>query len=350
MRIQLSYPALLVLMTAAFTGCRRESLPPGDTIQFSVSGGVTAEMQTKADFPKPDDSSYLIAEGNHINIWADHKSASEGDTWTAVFPDRPQLATYTAEGDDFVWNYWGAELPVRWVKGHGYRFRAIFPADADVQEGTGGEKLEVNYSMHESEPKGNYDLLVAAKDFDSKPTDNVVPLAFHHACAAVQFSFSTASQDNDTYLTSFELQYLYSKGTLKYHGLHEDGVVSTDDWVVYGSRVPQVFHWEAANDSDRWPVPSAGAAFKDNWYFVIPQDLHYDDHYRTAVKFSYVAGTNPERTAILELPVVHNEADVIWKPGMVYLYSVQIQPSESVISLVVKAWEERTVAVDDVIF
>lgn len=366
MNSKYTYPVLLaLLLTATLVSCGREALPTGDTIQFVVSDGVTAELQTKTDASiKPNEEDYLIKAGNSIKIWADHKPATDEKTWAVdgkkVFDSQPQLATYTAEGSGYVWKYWDdGKLPVRWIKDHEYRFRAVFPINADIQEGTGGEKLEINYSMHESAPKGNYDLMVAAKDFDSKPADNVVSLAFHHACAALQFFFKT--ENPNTKIDGFELQYLHTIGTLNYtapssNDNSSNKGITVNDWILHGAAAPQVFHWDASSTDPAWPVEDDFTAFKgiDNWYFAIPQNLSDYHSNPPAVQFTYLVGDVAQDPVTLPIPVSYEDNEgfhsVVWEGGKVYLYYIQIQPSESKITFKVVDWEKFDVSTEDIIF
>lgn len=255
-----TYPALLaLLLTAALTGCRRESQPQsGDGIHFSVSQPVSVELETKA-LPKPD-----IPTIDEIKVWAD-KKIGEG-SWTQVFENQPQTATLTTED---IWDYWGAGIPVRWTPGASYRFRSVYPAATVVQSGSGSDKLDINYSMHDSD----LDLMVAAKNLASKPEDSIVPLQFHHATAAVCFRFQTAT--GNTYLTRFELQNLYTTGTLSYTGTGENGV-SESEWTRHGVRAQQVYPWagstsgsfvfvvDLTDGSEKVTVSTSGDAPADN--------------------------------------------------------------------------------------
>lgn len=215
---------LAMLLTVAIAGCRRESQPltlAEDTIRFSVSQPGSAELGTKA-LPTPD-----IPPIDQIKVWADK---SDGDApWSQLFANQPQ--TVVKEGDN--WNYWGSGLPIRWTPGASYRFRSVFPTTADTQSGSGSDRLEINYSMYDE-----YDLLVAASNFASKPDGGIVPLTFHHANAAVCVRF--LSNVDDTYLTHFELNNLYTTGTLYYTGA---GGVSMDEWTRHGLRAQQVYPW-----------------------------------------------------------------------------------------------------------
>lgn len=219
-----------LLMLPLLCACAREEWPAGEMIRFSVDG-VSAELLTKEE-EKPKPASPVI---DKIRVWADKKQGNES-SWTQVFADQPQVVQREMDSENVLWNYWGSGgVPIKWIPNSPYRFRSVYPVDdATLQPSSSSEELVVDYSMHED----NYDLMVAAKSFLAKPADNLVPLTFHHATAAVCFRFQTKT--SDTYLTNFELQHVYTLGTLKYKGA--DGV-SPGEWNLYGLRAQQVYPW-----------------------------------------------------------------------------------------------------------
>lgn len=231
MKRTFAYQALMALLLAtAFAGCQREVLPStGDPISFSVG------TKTKVD-DNLTTFDYLLKNGNQITVWAER---IVGGTHYNVF-DGPQPTTVQCKqvGNDFTWDYTGGDASKikYWETTGTYKFRSVFPTTADIQSNTSCDKLVIDYSMHES----NYDLLVAAKNFDARPSDNLVPLQFRHANAAVRFRFKTVTQD--IYLTGFSLQNVYTLGTLNYSGDGTTGV-SMNEWTLHDTRAPQVFPW-----------------------------------------------------------------------------------------------------------
>lgn len=276
---------LVLLLTSALAGCRRESQPRSEnTIYFSVSQPVSAELETKA-LPSPDNPTV-----DRIKIWAEKKTGEE--LWEQVFENQPQIATLT----DNIWNYWGTGFPVKWIPGASYRFRSVYPATTVVQSGSSGDKIEINYSMHDSDE----DLMVAAKNLASKPEDGIVSLPFHHATAAVCFRFQTATAN--TYLTKFELQNLYTTGTLNCTKIGEDGV-SESDWTRHGVRAQQVYPWAGSTSgsltfvvnltpgSEKVTVSTSGDAPADNADATVW--IEYGDNLRKGLT---PASTEPDNT------------------------------------------------------
>ena len=227
-----------VLLSAVLLGCRRESLPVADdAIKFSVGQSVTfSGLQTKTGdetVELPDDESYLKTQGNKIRIWGDYKIEGENNPWVSIFEGT--RATYTATGD---WDYWGEGNPKYWDKNAEYRFRAVFPDTAEILDESGSGQLNISYSMREKEVnsqtvRSDYDLMVASAPSVDGATQlssgDPVTLKFRHACAAVRFFFKDPSVKEsggapvyNYYIKSFELQHLYTDGTLIYNGRSEE--------------------------------------------------------------------------------------------------------------------------------
>ena len=341
MRRLFSYGLILL---AALTGCRREAVPgaePGG-IPIAFSAGVAGQSSTKA---LPHDSDYLIADGKKIAVYG---------TWTSpqgVSTDVFSKIGVTCEEQEdasFKWIY----SPLKyWRKGGQYQFSGIYPYDVTVQYGTSGNKLVTSYSMHAND----FDLMVASAVRNLSEVDDTSPvdLTFHHAMTAVRFLFSKGSDVNHYYLNFFELQNLQAVGVLVYDG----GVVELDDWNAAEFRSPTVLEWSASGDNRIWipenygDLSNADNSWK-NWHFVIPQNLGQNGGYRPAVRFS--VNINDETTDVyttLDLPEVYdNGDDVVWEPGKMYTYYVQIQPSTAAITVKVTDWDSYFVGVDDLIF
>lgn len=237
-----------LLMLPLLCACAREEWPAGEMIRFSVDG-VSAELQTKGEDPiGPDkDLGLTDAEKNTFVLWGEmtqHATPPDWSAATTVFTNRKAVKA------DGLWNYWGTGLPERWTRTNDYRFRAVYPATADVNQGeSSGAMLTVDYSMFENEErdvndqvtkrKGNYDLMVASASVaDAANQTDPVLLNFHHACAVVQVLFKTGTPN--TYLTDFSLQNLHATGTLRYSGTSG---VAVADWTRNSIRIANVFPW-----------------------------------------------------------------------------------------------------------
>ena len=338
---RLSY--LFVVFASLLVGCGKNPVPSADETDGAILFGVQQMgLSTKALSTAPDDANYLIADGNQIGVfgtWTSPESVS-----TDVFSKIPITCKEESAGV-FKWEY----SPLKyWRKNGFYDFSAIFPYTANCQYGTNGNKLVASYSMHAE----NYDLMVASATRDLSAVDDTSPvnLTFQHAMAAVRFVFCKGSEANNYYLDTFQLEYLHAVGILVYNG----GTVTVNNWNPAQFRSPTVLEWSAEGDlSKRISIPDNYSDYpKDEWHYVIPQHLRYDDGSHPTVYFSVHVNddTTPVYTT-LPLPETYdNGQDVVWEPGKMYTYYILIQPSKAYITVQVTPWDSYYVAVDDVNF
>ncbi len=357
-----------VLLAAA---CNSESLPStspeqsGSPICFS-----TTPVAVKSSLDVPTEQDYLIAGGNTIGVFATWESVD--GVSTNVFNKLPVTCTDNGETADprYVWDY----SPHKYWRNSGqYHFRAVYPYDVNTQFGTDGTRFVTSYSMLAD----NYDLMVAGADRDLGTADDAddtspVNFQFKHACAAVRVLFKKGTSDANRYyyLNSFEMQNLRSVGILAYEG--NDLTVSS--WESAEFRSSSLFTWLASSESERINVPSDYESFKSvdtgnwvQWHYVIPQSLKASDGLTPAVKFSvYVKQYEADGTTLayessspvyttLNLPITYKDADnntayVVWEPGKIYTYFVEIQPGYVNVTVEVTDWDTYYVYVDDVIF
>ena len=323
-----------LLLTVALVGCRQEPLPAtGDAIQFSVSSAEAPNAPTKAALT---DKSYLIKKDNIATLYGSWKVGS--GTPTTVFNGAELKCTAVSETSP-QWSY-GSTLKY-WVKGATYDFRAVFPSTVSSTWSAG----QVNVSYDSS---SGYDLMVAsAPNVDATTqmqmtgTEKAVKLKFRHACAAVRFIFEDASGGGNYYINSFELQDLYTKGTLQYVGNSATSEVTYGDtdkeWKYTGSRA-KAFSWEAAPTASpavpRWNVPlpptspaSYSSAYTVNGsdrYYIVPQTLNDT----SVLYFTYSVGADGTQAVPVTLPLkVSGEGYTVnaWAPGKEYTYKIQLK-------------------------
>lgn len=348
MRQTIAYTAFVtLLLTTAFAGCRREPLPStGDPISFSV-GTVGSALVTKAD-EKPTAQEYLIKDGNQIAVWAERIIS---DTRSNVFDDSPVTVLCNQDGENFTWDYTGgnASKIKYWAQTGMYKFRSVFPTTANVQSNTNSEELVVYYSMHDD----NYDLMVASAEVSTASrASSQVPLIFHHACAALRFYF-TCDSDDPYYIKNFALDNVRTIGLLTYWGTGETKV-AVGEWALLYPQAPQVYQWIAEDDDHRWAVDKT-TGYNTQWYFAIPQDLLESSNANPAVEFTYVNGYDQEIPAKLPLPLHYLDSgnvehEVVWEPGKIYIYNIQLQPEKTTLTLTVEDWDQFYVSGGDIIF
>lgn len=311
----------MALLTLAFASCQEEPLPEsGDAIRFSVAPATAAAVGTKADLP--DESNYLIYDGSKIGVWGSYK-VGEG-AWTDVFvpddatqPELPKTVTCSKPADAATWSY---TTPRYWNRKASYRFCAVFPTTAAVQDGSGSDKVIVNYP---SLP--GYDLMVASSPLIDAATNgsNPVNLKFEHAGAAVRFLFAKTAGDTKTYnVTGLTLQNISVGGTMTYKGASNDGGASIS-WAL-----------AAAGTATPWtvtkPVPEATTDVPfdiitdPEWIFTVPQTL--DATSATvfpALTVNYtVDGQALEVTLNLKTTKITK-----WEIGKAYTYKIMVNPN-----------------------
>lgn len=337
--------AYLLLLVAALSCRKQEASAPEDAraIRFSaVAPAAVSVSKAPSEFPSGEE--VLFSDGNVIGVfgtWLSPENVS-----TDVFSKIP-LTCYEDTPGEFRWDYSPHKY---WRQGGFYDFNAVFPRSAAVQYGTNGNKLVITYSMHAD----NYDLMVASAERDLRVTDDTSPvnLLFRHGCAAIRFLFSKGSDTNHYYLDSFSLGNLHTVGILVYNG----GEVHVSDWNSAEYRTASVLEWQAASEAGRIDVPEDYADLSadgwDNWHFAVPQNMVQDDGVHPLLRFSaYVNDDTVPVSTVLSLPETYAGGDpVIWEPGKVYTYYIQIQPSDATVTLVATPWESSFAAVDDISF
>ena len=312
---------MALLLATALAGCQQEPLPEsGDAIRFSVSS-PSVSVETKADHTYSLPADALIVNENSISVWGSYK---EG-TWKSLFSD--QTVKCNTGTDPISWTYsnvkyWSHDATA-------YLFRAAFQAGTSTTYTLDSENNTDKLTVVAT---GGTDLMVASNQFNAKPSDNKVPLAFQHACAAVRFFFKDESRgssvDANYYIKSIELKNIYTSGTLNY--------TDVITWDVTGARTVPAYTWTASGSDERWSVP---AAYDDDsttkvastdWLYVIPQNLNVDTNTEAALVVTFdVAGTTPTQTETVTLNLeTYKGSDVIWNPGKVYAYFISLDAIE----------------------
>lgn len=318
---------MALLLTVSFTGCQEEPQPEsGDAIRFSVAPAVTSDLQTKAD---PSVEADLIADGKTITVWGSFKVGTAD--WTKVFENQPQTVTCSKEGSTVSWDYGATRY---WNRKASYRFCAVFPTTAAVQDGSGSDKVIVNYP---SLP--GYDLMVASSPLIDAATNgsNPVNLKFEHAGAAVRFLFAKTAGDTKTYnVTGLTLKNISTSGAMTYKGASNDGGASIS-WTPGdpGNATP----WTGAP----WAVPeeTSEAPFAPittpEWIFTVPQDLTAtSETVFPALTVNYtVDGQALEVTLNLKTTNI-----VKWEEGKAYTYKITVNPNAIDLTVEWTDWAE----------
>lgn len=360
-----AYLALAALLL--LSACQREELAGmTDTPILFQAQLAHSSSAVKADAAEaPTNESYLIHKDSKIGVYGTWISTSQEAT--DVFSKIP--VQYVSDGiGGYSWEYTPRQF---WRQGGTYEFRAVYPYDASTQFGVGGRNMVVSYSMLSS----NYDLLVAgsSRDLTSVDDRSAVQLPFKHGLAAIRVRFQKGSNDPERHylLNSFEFRYLKAVGVMVYTG----GDPTVSSWNPSEYRTESVFPWTAP-ENKQIDIPETYAGFQtlvgeddeygwEQWLYVIPQELKVDDGNTPAIRYSLqvkqysgselIYSTEDPVYTTLPLPLEYKDAndvthDVIWEPGKVYTYNVQIQTGWAFITVSVEPWEQYFVYVDDVVF
>lgn len=356
----------IVVLLTALSACRREPVLSEDLlpILFSTEGisitGAASKAET-ADGPSQEGS--LLADGATMGVFA---------TWTSpdnISTDMFSNIPVVCRGDAVSGFQWEYEPHKYWRRTGTYDFRAVFPYSAVTQFGTNGQHLVVSYSMVSED----YDLMVAGAQRNMTGLDfTSVVLPFKHACAAVRVLFKRAESDRNHryYLQSFEMKNLNAVGVLVYRG----GSLDENAWNLADNRIGTLYPWSAPNEAGTIQIPDSYADFKTigsygwkQWHYVIPQHLNASSGARPSLQYSiYVERYADDQTTLLyrspspvyttlELPLTYRDAgnvehEVVWQPGKVYNYLVEIQNGNVKIDVTTSDWDSYYVYIDETTF
>lgn len=315
-------------------------------IRFSTGTVLT---ETKAD--KPDDPTVLIREGNRAGIFGTRVVA---DVSTEIFYNRilqcdavPDPSTPSLPYSS-IWNY----SPLKyWEDTGNYYFTAVFPYATD------NARIDNTYYLNVSYQAGsNNDLMVARAYQNASLSKDPVELNFKHATSAVRFLFGKASSSpSDNYsLTSFQLESLYSAGTLKVITRISDpseNVINIGDWSRGALSTLAVWNADVVGDRKTVPHPADSDEPDDylemGWYYMLPQQLNAD----SAVTFS--VAFNDEDPVETTLSITDRDgtpgADT-WIPNCVYNYYITLTQSGLELTVKTVPWDQVDVTTESILF
>ena len=358
-----------IILLSVLASCERMSQPDTNdgAIRFSSSAVHVGGAQLKSDpefnignigdadyqIPPPSHESDLIFDGNQISVFG---SWSNGTKSSDIFRGVTLTCEETSPST-FEWTY----SPLKYWRSDGaYSFGAVSPANAILEFGTSGGKMVASYSMLAHD----YDLMVSSttramtgSEHDTDP----VNLDFHHVCCAVRFLFKKGDESANYYIDGFELQNLSAVGRLIVEG-------NDVQWDPAETRSSGIFQWQATvddNSDNRIEVPTSyisyahisdtdqtGQRSPTRWHFAIPQLMEGNDGSIPIVQFSINVDNDPTSIITrLELPTEDEDSNPIrWQPNKMYIYTIQIQPSQAYITANVIPWEKYYLAVDDIVF
>ena len=317
------------------------------TISFSSSGAVLTE--TKAD--KPDDPSVLISVGKQAGVFGTRVVGVESEQ---VFYNRilqcdavPDPLTPSVPYSS-IWNYSPLEY---WEDSGDYYFAAVFPYATD------NARIDNTYYLNVSYQAGsNNDLMVARAYQDANVSKDPVNLPFKHATSAVRFLFGkSSSSPSDSYsLTGFQLESLYSAGTLKVITRISDpseNVINIGDWSRGALSTLASWHADIAGDRKTVPHPEDSDNPDDylemGWYYMVPQQLNAE----SAVTFSVAYNDEDPVETTLNI----SDRDGVggldtWHPNCVYNYYITLTQSGLELTVKTVPWDQVDVTTESILF
>lgn len=302
------------------TGCRKESAPEPDYIDFSGEANE-APLVTKAN--KMDSAAELQAKS--FGIYG-LRSANDESGFQNVFE------TTAAEEVSHNGTEWTYAPKQKWIRSNYYRFRAFWPYTARINEASDANLLAIDYSTETEQ----YDLLLAySTRYPVTGGVGRVPMVFDHALAGVSFRIKFAeASDREDAVTYFYLTGLSPTGTLLYGIDGSDAEVEEDkrdfNWIsTYVDTETELLNW-----SGNRPFSSTDTATvydEDGLVFVIPQTTSSAPGKETYVNFyTQNAGTSALHRA--QIP------KTVWEPGKIYIYTITVKGSKITLKVDIKDW------------
>jgi hypothetical protein len=242
--------------------------------------------------------------------------------------------------------YYDAELPgwnyddkQYWISKAVYNFYAIAPYEAaectfSAEDGT------VTISNYES-GSGLNDLLYAAttRDLTDRDDFSAVPLVFRHACSAVRFNLTNASNATVTDVRNVRLVGLQNRGDFT---LKADGTAS---WVLDGSTVSDTNIFGGG-----CTLPNGGLTVNINYkhslydygsILVLPQSVYKTP---TTLHLEYIKqGDSEYAIRDIELGMLGGSTPTEWKAGEAYEYNMTITDNTISADVKVVDWIEHNV-------
>ena len=235
---------------------------------------------------------------------------------------------------------WDYANPQYWIAGAYYNFFAVSPYNTNCNYSDGGELIVPNYRSYTGAP----DLLYAStvRDLTFDDDFSTVPLRFHHACSAVQFSLVNGSSNKLTDVRNIRLVGLCNQGNLR---IGDDGKAT---WELDGSILPA--------ESDEHPfagvctLPEGGLPVNiavehplyDNGAVVVLPQVVYKN--TVTLHLEYKKERDSEYSVRdIELGFLGATAPTEWKAGELYKYKLNITDNTITAEVKVVDWIDNFV-------
>ena len=235
------------------------------------------------------------------------------------------------------WNYDNTQF---WISKAVYNFYAIAPLNVgsctfSAEDGT------ITINDYESGSADGFDLLYATATRDLSQSDDfsAVPLVFRHACSAVRFNLTNASNATVTDVRNVRLVGLQNRGDFT---LKADGTAS---WELDGSTVSDTNIFGGG-----CTLPNGGLTVNINYkhslydygsILVLPQSVYKTP---TTLHLEYIKqGDSEYAIRNIELGMLGGSTPTEWKPGQAYEYNMTITDNTITTEVKVVDWIEHFV-------
>ena len=274
----------------------------------------------------------LVTNGglkNEGNAFVVYSTYSLGGLSSQTFDNQPQTVTYTSG----AWTYSEKKI---WVNSAKYKFRAYYPAVAEILSSSSNpDLLTLEYNI----ARDNFDLMVAYAERQPSVDPEgygVVTMPFKHALSALRFEIkydplSIAPGTTDK-ITKAYLQNLCVVGLLTFNGSPSNYQMN---WSKSYSDAEQRYLWEGSKIFGVGDANKISVYDNDNIVFAIPQEITAKI---TAFHFFTESGLDNHHIAYIPA--------ITWEPGKVYTYTITLSGSSISVAVSIKEWQNISSNVD----
>lgn len=238
--------------------------------------------------------------------------------------------SYSTELRD--WDYTNTRY---WVPQAKHHFCAVWPYATECEFSDTDSKITIE---HTSRSNGA-DLLytTATRNLAENEDYSAVPLSFHHACAALQFSIINASDAVVSKVSEIYLVGLKNEGTFSFGVAEEanwtltNSVVASNDYTTFGGK-------ELTNLSVN--INTKHSLYEGGAIVVLPQEIQGTD-VKFHLKITKQDNSVEEKT--VELGKLGGSTPTTWEAGKRYEYTLTVKENTIVSNVKVVPWVEHYV-------
>jgi hypothetical protein len=233
------------------------------------------------------------------------------------------------------WNYDNTQF---WIKGAQYRFCAICPymVEGTYSDADGRVTIE-GYVGSSDSP----DLMYATSERDLAAAEDysVVPLNFHHACAAVQFNIVNASNAPLLQVRNLRLVGLQNRGNFTFD------TAGNAEWVLDGTtETGDAYAGTCVLPDGGLPVNLnvQHSLYENGALLVLPQSVYKTD-ITLHLEYLMANSNGAYNKRDIKLGLLGGAAPTEWKAGVKYVYTMTITENTATLDVKVVDWVDHYV-------